>query len=178
MRRFRKVGLGAMEPVQIIGGPRTRAIIQRPPDMDRPGAEYKHPNVTCRVDHASLIQSGQVIRTPGGEHFLVTDHSKTIDWRTHHLFMCDREVTWARPTTTTDTVTRLPRQGATPTSMGTLWVMWERVRREFLDLNVRISQETHLIATGADIHRDDLLDGMKVTRVDRALGVQIVELMG
>lgn len=178
MRRFSRVGTGRFEPVQIMGGPKSRAIVQRPPDIDRPGAEYAHPTLSCRVAHNSLVNTGQVVRLQGGDHYLVCDHSATIDWRTHHLFMCDREVDWKRPAEVIDPLTKLKKQSGPPVELGTMWVMWERVRREFTDLNIRIDQETHLVATGAAIEIDDTLAGMKVKRVNRALGVNIVELQG
>lgn len=177
MRRFRRVGTGLFEPVQIVGGPRSRAIVQRPPDIDRPGAEFAHPTLSCRVPRDSLVKTGQVLELQGGDRYLVAEHSATIDWQTHHLFMCDRQVVWSRPTKTLDPVTRLPKTGE-PAEIARIWVMWERVRREFTDLTVRIDQETHLVATGAEVLPNDRLDGMLVKRVNHALGIQIVELQG
>lgn len=177
MRRYNKAGHAFFEPVQIVDGPRTRAIIHRPPLIDRPGAEFSHPAMTCRVPLSSLIHAGLVVRLPSKDHYLVADHSATIDWRTFHLFRCDRQVTWKRPSAATDALTGLPKAGA-PTTMGTPWVMWERMRRELTDLNLRINQEQHLMATGANLQLGDLIDGMRVTRINTALGVKVVELQG
>lgn len=177
-RRFQRVGTGMFEPVQIEGGARTRAILQRPPDIDRPGAEYTYPSPTLRVKPDSLIQDGSVIRTQAGVRYLVAGHSATLDWVTHHLFRCDRQVTWARYTSTTDPVTQLQVTPATPTTIGFPWVMWEKVRREFTDLTLRVDQENHLLATGENVQLNDVIEGMTVKRVNRALGVTIVELQG
>ena len=176
MRRFSRVGSKLFEPVQIVGGPKSRAIVQRPPDIDRPGVEFNYPNLTCRVHHDSLIKSGQVI-SMAGCYYLVADHSSTVDWVTHHLFRCDRQVSWARISTTTDPVTGVERN-TSPSSQGTLWVVWNRMRREFVDLNIRIAQETHMMVTGANVLLDDTIDGMTVKRVSQALGVKVVELQG
>lgn len=177
MRRFNRVGTFAYEPLRIVGGPVTRAIIQRPPDIDRPGAEFTYPSPTLRVPHGSLVRTGQVVEIPGGDKYLVADHSRTIDWITHHLFRADRQVTWSRIGTVTDTRTGLEKNDV-PNDLGSVWVMWEKVRREFTDLNLRVDQENHLVATGADVQEDDLIAGMTVRRVNRALGIKIVELLG
>lgn len=175
--RFSRSGSRLYEPVQILGGPTSRAIVQRPPDIDRPGAEFTHPSLTCRVRHGSLISTGQIVRLQGGSNYLVTNHSETADWVTHHLFRCDRQVTWTRLTTTVDPLTQLPK-ASSPTSLGEIWVLWEKMRREFTDLSMRIAQENHLMVTGADVQLDDLIDDMRVKRVNRALGVNVVELQG
>ena len=60
--------------------------------------------------------------------------------------------------------------------MGTIWVMRERVRREFVDLTMRLSQERHLVAAGADIHTGDFLNGTIVDRVGTYLGIAVLEL--
>lgn len=164
------------ERVQIVGGPLTKAVIHRASDNDQPGVEFAHPKVTCRVKPRSLIQSGQVVKTEGDDHYLVCDHSATGKYVTHHLFRCDRQMVWTRPGTTTDTLTGLTRASGPPTAMGTLYVMQERVRREFTDLTLRISQEQAVVATGAAVEIGDMLDGRLVARLSFALGVRILEL--
>jgi hypothetical protein len=166
-----------MEPVSIVDGPQSRAIVQRPPEISRPGAEYATPSFTARVRPDSLVLPGQVLQLGGGDHSLTAIHSATADWRTLHLFRCDRQVRWERPVPITDTLTGLARAGAPPALMkADLWVMWERVRREFTDLNIRIAQERHLVATGADVQLGDLINGSTVDRVSDAMGVNILEL--
>lgn len=174
MRRFTRV---FSEPVQIIGGPKTRAVVHRPPDIDQPGAEFSYPSLTCRVKPKSLIDAGQVLRLQSGDHYLVADHSATVDWTTFHLFRCDRQVAWARPNTAIDRLTG-QQKAAPPLALGTLWVMWEKVRREFTDLSLRVANERHLVATGADVLVGDTITGLTVDRVNQALGVKVVELKG
>lgn len=178
MRRYDRAGHSLFEPVQIVDGPKTRAVIQRPPEIDRPGAEFSHPTMTCRVRRGSLVKPGMVLRLPSGDHYLVANHSATFDWVTFHMFRCDRQVTWTRPASTTDPLTGLPRKTGTPSLIGRPWVMWERVRRQFEDLNLRVAQEQHLFATGIDVQIEDLIDDMRVTRINTALGIKIVELQG
>lgn len=171
-----RIGKRFITSVKIVNGPHTRAIVQRPPDIDRPGTEYRYPALTCRVERDSLLRSGHVVQLPSGDYYLVADHSKTIDAHTHHLFRCDRQVVWSRATTIDDPLTGLPRSDERTVLADDLWVMWERVRREFADLNPRIEQETHLLATGADVQLGDLINDMRVKRVNTALGVKILEL--
>lgn len=177
MRRFSRVGGRLYEPVRIVGGPATRAIIHRPPEIDHPGAEFAYPSFTCRVQHTSLIRAGQVLRLPSGDHYLVAEHSATIDWKTFHLFRCDRQVDWQQPTPTLDPLTNLPKAAGLSEPVR-LWVMWERVRREFTDLNLRVNQERHLVATGADVELGHHIEGMRVDRISHALGIKILELQG
>lgn len=177
MRQFSRVGSKLFEPVRIVGGPKSRAIVQRPPDIDRPGVEFNYPNLTCRVHHNSLIHSGQVVHLAGGGYHLVADHSETADWVTLHLFRCDRQVSWKRLSSSTDAVTGVERN-TTPTTLGTPWVVWNRMRREFVDLNIRIAQETHMLVTGENMQLGDLVNDMTVKRVSHALGVNVVELQG
>lgn len=177
MREFRRSGDKFYEPIKIIGGPDTRAIIQRPPDIDQPGVEFAAPSLTLRVQRDSLVNAGQVVLTNGGEHYILAKHNETADWRTLHMFWCDRAVVWKRPGGGTDRLTGLPTAG-TPQVMGTIRVMWERVRREFTELALRVSQERHLVATGENVQIGDTLDNMVVDRVSTALGVRVVELRG
>jgi hypothetical protein len=176
--RISKTDERFFEPVQIIGGPKTRAIVQRPSQVDQPGLEFAHPKLTCRVRRDSLVKSGQVITIQGGANYLVCDHFSDQDWRIHHLFRCDRQVDWTRPQVGVDPLTKLERAGGQQELLGTIWVMWERVRREFVDLSLRISQEQYTIATGAPVQINDYIDGKKVDRVASALGVTIAVLQG
>lgn len=164
------------ERVQIVGGPLTKAVIHRASDNDQPGVEFAYPKVSCRVKPGSLIRTGQVLKTQGEEHFLVCDHSATPKYVTHHLFRCDRQMVWTRPGTATDALTGLQRATGAPIAMGTIYVMQERVRREFTDLTLRISQEQAVVATGSPVQIGDMLDQRRVARLSFALGVRILEL--
>jgi hypothetical protein len=177
MREFKRIAGAFYEPIKIIGGPDTRAIVARPPDIDQPGVEFAAPSLTLRAQRDGLLRAGQVVRTQGGEHYILAKHNETVDWRTLHMFWCDRQVVWTRPGTTTDRLTGLKVAG-TSTPQGTIYVMWERVRREFTELALRVSQERHLVATGADVKIGDALDNMIVDRVSNSLGVRILELRG
>ena len=177
MRSFSASGDRFNETVRIVGGPTTRARVQRAEDGDRIGAEFALPKTTLRVGRKSIITSGQVVKLKGGELFLVADHSATGEYRTHHLFPTDRHISWQRPRTIINPVSKQKMSDGLD-DLGMIWVMWERTRREFTDLSIRIAQESYLLATGADVQLEDVLDGKRVKRVTLALGVKIVELQG
>lgn len=176
MRRFNRVAHDFYEPVRIVGGAKTRAIIQRPPDIDQPGVEFQAPSLICRVQRNSILSAGQVIETGGGEKYLLAKHSATADWTTFHMFYVDRLVTWERQVPTVDRLTGLKGTGSTKQDLGGLWVVWERMRREFTELALRVSQERHLVLAGAEVQIGDLIDGVVVDRVSDALGIRVLEL--
>jgi hypothetical protein len=161
------------EPVTIVGGPATRAILQRGSDTDRPGDQFTVPKLTCRVRPNSLVKTRQVIEIPGEGKYLVGDHSQTAEFVTHHLYRCDRQVRWERSSTGTDVVTGLAN-GTTLSLVGTPWMFWERVARNTYDLTTRIEMLTYIVGTGEDVQIDDMLDGHQVFRIDRAMGLTIL----
>lgn len=177
MRNLTRSGDRFYEPIQIVGGAKTRAVIHRASDGDQPGAEFSTPKTTLRVKSGSIIVPGMVVITPGGEHNLVAEHSQQGDYKTFHLFQTDRKVTWTRQTFVTDVISKQKKAGP-PTVFPDIWVMWERTRREFMDLTIRIAQESYLVATGADVHLGDYVDNKQVKRVSQALGIRILELQG
>lgn len=177
MPRLGHVGECFNEPVKIVGGARTVARIQRSSDGDQPGVEFAAPKTVLRVRPHSILTAGLVVELPGGDKGLLADHSAQADYRTLHFFQTDRQVKWERPNKTVNPVS-LQKQDAPPTNMGNIWVMWERTRREFMDLAIRIAQENYLVATGAPVEKGDYVDGKLVRRVAHALGIRILELQG
>lgn len=165
------------ETIQIVGGPKTRASIQRADIADNPQVEYAFPKISCRVQLNSLLTAGKVIRLQGGGYYISADHSATSDYRVFHLFRCDRQVVWARKTVTTDILTGLPKAMGEPIQIGPqIWVMWERVRREFADATIHMNIQNNLLAVGEPVQLGDYVNGKIVMRIDTALGVRIVEL--
>ena len=175
MRRLGQAGERFYEPIQILGGSRTRARVQRAKDGNQPGAEFALPKTTLRVDPRSIIRNRMVVELRGGDKFLVAEHSATHEYVTHHLLPVDRQVTWTRPQTRIDPVSKVKVTTA-PEQKGMIWVMWERTRREFMDLSIRIAQENYLVATGEPVQIGDYIDNKLVRRVAHALDVYILEL--
>jgi hypothetical protein len=174
MRDFSDHGDRFFQTVQIIGGPRTRAILQEAPDTGSVNDQFMCPKVTCRVRTNSLINSGSVIQTESGSIFLVCDHQKTAVWRTHLLLPCDRTVQWQRTTPTTDPVTGLSMTSGEPQLMGTPWVYWERPTRPQTDYTTRIPDIDYVVVTGAPVQSKDTINGHTILRFDIAMGVTVL----
>lgn len=179
MRTF-NTGRGRFyEPVQIIGGAKTRAIIQRANISDNPQTSNPDfPKIACRVLPSSILKTGQVITINGGGNYLLASHSATSDYTLFHMLRADRQMAWERKTLGSDPLTHLPIDTGSRASLGSLWVMSERVRRQFTDTDSHFNVENLLIATGAAVLTNDFLGGQVVKRVQAALGVFIVELQG
>lgn len=177
MISLKSVGSRFNEPVRIVGGPKTYARIQRASDGGAPGVEFALPKTTLRVRPSSIITAGLVVELPGGDKFLTAEHSETAEYRTFHLFQTDRRVSWTKPNTRLHPVSKQP-VGNGSESMGMIWVMWERTRREFMDLSIRIAQENYMVATGAEVEMGHYIDGKMVKRVSHAMGVRVLELQG
>lgn len=174
MRDFRDHGDRLFQPVRILGGPISRAIIQSAPDTGSVNDQFVVPKVTCRVRADSLINTGAIIQTHAGQKYLVCDHEENSVWRTHLLLRCDRQITWERPTTTTDPVTGLARDQSN-TLVGNPWVYWERPTRPQTDYTTRIPDVDYVIVTGEqDIQRTDLINGHNILRLDYAMGVTVL----
>lgn len=175
MSRFRYVNERNVEQIRVVGGPATRGIIFHPPDQEDPGVEFGTRRLTLRVRPDSLIRTGQVIQCTSGR-FVVADFNVNGDYRNHLLFQVDRLVTWTRLVSEEDPLTGLPRKAGEPENLGKIWVLWQRQRREYMDLPIRANQETTMTVTGSHLEVGDFLDGKRVSRVNLALGIRVVEL--
>lgn len=175
MSRLSRTSKRFESPIKIVGGPRTVGVIHLPSDLTDPGIEFAYPKMALRVGRHSIVRPGHVIETESG-YFLLASHTSTFEYRTLYMLQCDRQVRWTQPVTTIDPVSGLRTSGGPPQDRGDIWVLWERNRREYADLPIRFNQETTLSATGSQVEIGDMLDGRKVTRVNQALGIRVLEL--
>lgn len=167
-------GARLFEPVQIVGGPRTRAIVHRPTDAASPGDQFLAPKLTCRVRTASLVAAGQVLQLVGGGHYVVGTHSSEAPgWKEFMLLPCDRQVDWQGQATTIDPLTKLA-MASTPVDHGSIWVYWERQIQARVDLQVRIPDVQFVAVTGFPVLQGDTLAGMTVVRAETALGLNVL----
>lgn len=178
MRSFKGVGNRFQTTVKIVGGPTTRMIIHRPSDQDNPSNNFLVPHFMGRVQKDSLIQPGNVVYIPDYQkHYILGHHSSTADHRTLYMFLCDRQLSWKRRATEVDLTTRLPRELA-PVELGTPWIYWQRERREFTDLNLRVTNERYIALTNEDVELRDSLDGKTIDRIDEVYGLKVLEIQG
>jgi hypothetical protein len=175
MSRFKAANERSFEPIQIVGGPKTKGIILHPPNSRDPGVDFASPRITLRVRPDSLIRPGQVIHSASG-YFIVAEYNRNADYTNHTLYAADRVVPWTRTAMVVDPVSLLTVKTGPPTLLGNIRVMWQRQRRELLDLSIRMSQETTLTVTGSNVQIGDYLDGIRVVRRSDSLGVVVLEL--
>jgi hypothetical protein len=174
MRSFLTANDRFFKPIQILNGPRTRAVIQPVGDTPMVNDQFLTPKQVMRVRPDSLIRAGQVI-VYNDDHFLVGDLSTTSEWKSFLLFHCDRQVDWQRATTTTDPTTGLEAAGSSnPALIGQPWVYWERVLRAPYDETTRIPNIDYIVATGEAVQKTDLIGGRNIVRYDNALGLLIL----
>lgn len=161
------------EPLEIIGGAKTRGVIQRASDMETPPLDFSAPRLICRVTHNSLLQTGQVVRRRGGQHYIVADCSSTPDYRTHWLIVATRLAVLKKPVSTTDALTNKTKQSGFD-SGNPIWVAWEAVTREAFDRDMRVREELSRVITGAGVDFGDLIDDQMVKRIQPVLGVNLI----
>jgi hypothetical protein len=174
MRSFLTANDRAFKTVQILGGPRTRAVIQPVGDQVTLNDQFLTPKQVMRVRPDSLIKAGQVL-IYNGDHYLVGDLSTTSEWQSFVLFHCDRQVDWERSSTGTDPTTGLATSSGALNLQGQPWVYWERVLRAPYDNTTRIPNIDYIVATGEmGIQKDDLIGGRSIVRYDTSLGLLIL----
>lgn len=175
MRSFLTAGDRAFKTVQILGGPRTRAIIHPASDTPTLNDQFLFPKQLMKVKPGSLIKAGQVI-VYNGEHYLAGELASASDWQTFVLFHCDRQIAWTRPTTGTDPTTGLAQSSGEPATVGNPWVYWERVLRAPYDEATRLPNIDYIVATGENVLQTDLIAGRTIVRYDTSLGILILGL--
>ena len=163
------------ERVGILGGPRTFGTFIHASDTSNPGQEISAPRMTLRVPRNSLVTPGQCI-LGAGAYYLTGRATQTPDYQTLTLFEADRQVRWTRTTTKIDPVTKQQVADGDPTFMGNIWVLWQRLKREFKDAAIHMEQDTLMTMTVSPVLAGDYLDGIRVKRIDSALGLWVLEL--
>lgn len=166
------------EPVLVHNGPETRAIFSTASEKDQPNFEFSAQKLVVRAQRDSLLSAGMVIqRTKTGDRYLLADHTTTPTYKVFRTLKVTRLVAWTRQITAVDPLTNEVRSdGIVPQSMGSIWVLWDMIRREAPDFGFQVAEEKNLVATGEDVQLDDLLDGQEVKRVNRALGINIIQV--
>lgn len=180
MRSFKSFGSRFQTPIQVLGGAKTSAIVHRPADSDNPADTFLTPHYMLRSSHHSVLKAGDIIGVPSLEgQYLLARHSTSKDFYTFYMFPATVLATWTRPTEIKDPLTGLMKSKGTPETLASnVWVMWQRERREALDLSVRVSQERYLVLTGLQLQLRDTINGKVVDRIDTNYGLTIAELQG
>lgn len=159
-------------------GVETTMVIRPASESDQPNFEMSAPKLIGRVKNNSLLKTGDVIRVagPNPQRFLMTNHGSTEGYNVHKLFECNKKVLWERKSTVIDPLTQLEKETGY-VEQGTIWVLWQNLRREKPDYSMRIEEESRLVVTGEDVRFDDRLDGQTVKRLNSdVLGLNLLEV--
>lgn len=142
--------------------------------------DFSEPRFILRVQPECVVKTGDLIVDPANRLFLLADHDvvysqDVVEFRTHVLYPMNTQATWERESQTLDPLTQLPRSSG-KTSLGTVWCLFDRIDREFIDATVRTKEEVKRVITSANVQLGDLLNNMVVKRVDPVRGVRLAEI--
>lgn len=179
MASLKKIGRRFEVPFTIVEGGSgvVHGVMSEADQKQIPVYAFVNPRRVLRTPFKSAVRTGMVLRTPAGAHFIVgtngpSDQPEGTIWQSWRLFEATEQVVWQRRKKQTDITTLLERDdGLEP--LGTIWAALEPLDREVGDFKMSASFEQSRIITGRPIVVDDLVNGRKVTRAERALGVII-----
>lgn len=153
-------------------------VISEAQQNSQPSYNFSAPRQVLRVKHQGLLQPGVVVQTPDQTVYLVGYNGPSETYRGHlwdsfRLFRATGKSVWKRRTKAIDPVTLLERDNGMQT-LGEVWTTIEQIDRESYDRKIAAApfEQARFVAS-ANILADDILDGRKVTRSDRQLGLAI-----
>lgn len=178
MPSLRKVNDRFVDRIEVIenGSGYFQGIVDEPSQGTIPAYQFTSPRRLVRTNPGVPIKSGMVIRTKGNATYIVGDLGDSDDiFQSFRLFEVTGRYLWQHRTTSIDPVTELPTDSGMQTK-GTIWGTYEPDSKEALDRQLHLDMETGRFITNADIQRDDIVDGKRVTRVDHVLGLKMAAL--
>lgn len=142
--------------------------------------DFSEPRALVRVRATSPVREGMVIVGPDGRRFITAEQDQAVLndkvlYRSLRLFPANRQMKWEREQTIIDPLTQLEK-GVGKVDLGMIWVTNEPVQREPIDLTLRVSEQVFRIITNAPLLENDILDNMRIRRIDHVLGVILAEL--
>lgn len=168
-------------PLTVIegGSGQFRGVITEPSQGEVPSYQFNLPRRLLRVDAATPIAAGMVVRSHDGTVFMIGQHgdSETSHgpaFRSFRLFEASQKFSWKRRGKVTDTRTGLTKDSVLA-DQPEIWGVYEP-SPEMFDRQMRTSFESGRFITNADVQRDDVVNGMKVSRVDIQLGLRLCQL--
>ena len=156
-----------------------RGVIDEPPSGEPPAQRFNIPRRILRVRLPNVAEIGQLVLTPSGVEYLVSDHgySESRDdvlFRAFRLFAITDHLLWEQRTLTKHPVSGVDVDGVMA-NRGLLAGSFEPDRVTF-DKGIEASFPTSHWVCFADVKVDDRVNGLKVVRVDDVLGVKLCEL--
>ena len=178
MPSLRKVNDRYVTPIEVIenGSGFFQGIVDEPSQGTVPAYQFTAPRRLVRTNPGVPLKSGMVIRTKGDAVYIVGDLGDADDiFQSFRLFETTGRYLWQTRGRTIDPVTELPSENGLVDN-GMIWGTYEPDSKEALDRQLHLDMETGRFITNAPIKRDDLVDGKRVTRVDRVLGLNMASL--
>lgn len=144
-----------------------------------PSGVFTPPNRLMRVAAELPLLSGAVIRSNAGTIYLVGDHgiSETFEgtvFKAFRLFPTNEKFDVDRPVKITDPVTGLAKSESLET-VANIWGIYQP-QPEIFDRETHVSEETGRFITNYPVLRGDTINGKRVFRVDKELGLYIAIL--
>ncbi len=142
--------------------------------------DYYPPRQILRVHPTTPVAAGEVVVGPNLQWFILgaLDHALSGDhsiYMSFQLFPVTHTVVWKRDVVQVDPLTKLPRSTGKPATIGTLRVLMETVNREAA-AGPNGREEIKRVVTGAAVELNDMIDGMKVKKLNVSRGIRILEL--
>lgn len=154
-----------------------RGILSETDQNSQPSYVFVQPRHVLRVPTNSPARAGMLVRSPGGEHFILGENgpsevSRDHLWHSFRLFEPTGQYEWKRRTRVPDPVTLQNEEGPEQ-DLGLIWAAMEPLERALSDREMRVSFEQSRFITGADVKVGDRIANRNVTKVDRQLGLAI-----
>lgn len=179
MRSFANVGERFLRDLRTTDGTLIRGTFMPASDREGSALNYSAPRTVLRTRPEAEVRPGTVvISRENGPMYIVADHfAAEPDYRSWRVFLVEGVYEWKRPAPeVTDGLTGLKRAASDPfIDLGTVYVSVEYDRRMFTDPGLRMKTERITLVTNKAIRVGDFINGERITRVTRDLGLYIAE---
>lgn len=178
MRSFAGVGDRFLRDLYTLEGTLFRGTLMPASDREGSALNYSAPRTILRTRAEAEVAPGTIFHShAAGPLYLIGEHfAAEPDYRSWRLFLLEAEYTWTRPKQGKDDLLGLPKASAgQPQAMGTLWAAIEHDRRMFTDPGLRLKTERVTLITNQPVEVGDLVNGERISRVTRDLGLYVIE---
>lgn len=178
MPSLQKVNNRFLDRIEVIEGGSGffHGIVAEPSQGTIPAYQFTNGRRLLRTNPGVPVKSGMVIRTVGGAIFITGNLGDDDDvFQSFRLFETTGRYKWEGRTSKIDPVTELPMEDVA-VDKGMIWGVYEPASQEVFDRQLHLNIESGNFITNANIKRDDMIDGKRVVRVDRVLGVKLAVL--
>ena len=149
-------------------------LIDEPPQSSIPVFQFVNARRVLRVNLGTPVKIGMVIRTKGGPLFMVGSLGDSEDiFDSYRLVEVTGTYKWETRHKEIDPVTLLEHDDSL-TFEGNVYGSYEPAATEMFDRAIRSSFETARLVSNKEIRVDDLIDGKRVSRADKQLGLTIL----